>query len=103
MRQRPTAEWISALEVASVPCGPINTLPQVFADPHVIARQAVHTMTRDDGTDVRLTSNPIRMSETPPRADHPPPALGADTDTILTALLNADEKELRALRKAGVI
>lgn len=103
MRQRPTADWISALEVAGVPCGPINTLPQVFADPHVIARQAVHTMKREDGAEVRLTANPIRMSKTPPRADHAPPALGADTDAILAALLNADERELRALREAGVI
>ncbi|QGZ95258.1 CaiB/BaiF CoA transferase family protein [Terricaulis silvestris] len=103
MRQRPTAEWMGALEAAGVPCGPINTLPQVFADPHVIARQAVHTMTREKGAEVRLTANPIRMSKTPPRADHAPPALGADTDAILATLLNADEMELRALRETGVI
>lgn len=103
MQQRPTAEWISALEAAGVPCGPINTLPQVFSDPHVIARQAVHTMTRENGAEVRLTANPIRMSKTPPRADHAPPSLGADTDSVLTTLLNANDKELRALREAGVI
>jgi crotonobetainyl-CoA:carnitine CoA-transferase CaiB-like acyl-CoA transferase len=102
MRKRTTHDWIVALEAAGVPCGPINTLPQVFADPHVIARGAVQTMTRDAG-EVRLTANPIRMGKTPPRADYAPPSLGANTSEVLQALLNTDEAELRRLREQGVI
>jgi crotonobetainyl-CoA:carnitine CoA-transferase CaiB-like acyl-CoA transferase len=103
LRTRSTHDWLAALEAAGVPCGPINTLPQVFADPHVVARDIVQTVKREDGAELRLTANPIRMSKTPPRVEHAPPLLGGDTDDVLQTLLNADETELRRLREAGVI
>jgi len=103
MRQRPTADWIAALEKASVPCGPINTLPQVFSDPHVAARGAVHTMTRADGAEVKLTANPIRMSATPPEPRRAPPLLGQDTDAVLSGLLKLDAVEFRRLREAKAL
>ena len=68
---KPMAYWIETLENVGVPCGPINTIDQVFADPHVQARGAVETMTRTDGTEMRLVANPIRMSATPPTSRHP--------------------------------
>lgn len=103
MRQKSTAHWMKVLEEAGVPCGPINTLPQVFADPHVQARGAVQAMTRTNGAEVRLTANPIRLSKTPPDARIAPPLLGQDTDNVLTSMLGADESELRRLREQGVL
>lgn len=103
MSQRSTAYWMQALEKAEVPCGPINTLPQVFVDPHVTARGAVETMTRADGGAVRLTANPIRMSETPPQARQAPPLLGQDTETVLRDILGVDTAELRRLRENGIV
>ena len=103
MATRTTAAWIAALEKAQVPCGPINTLAQVYADPQVIARGAVHEMTRADGDHVRLAANPIRMSETPPAPRLAPPLLGQDTDAALRDLLDLDGDDLARLRHAGVI
>lgn len=103
MAGRTTAEWIAALESAQVPCGPINTLSQVYADPHVIARGAVHEMTRKDGQQVRLAANPIRMSESPPAPRLAPPLLGQDTDAVLHEILNLADAERARLRHAGVI
>lgn len=103
MRQKTTAHWIALLEQASVPCGPINTVPQVFADPHVNARHAVETMTRADGAQVRLTANPIRMSETPPNPRMAPPILGQDTNAVLLELLSLSDAELRQLREKGAL
>jgi crotonobetainyl-CoA:carnitine CoA-transferase CaiB-like acyl-CoA transferase len=103
MAQRTTSEWVAALERAQVPCGPINTLEQVYADPHVIARGAVQTMTRADGETVRLAANPIRMGATPPDPRLAPPLLGQDTDTVLRALLNVSEDDLARWRRAGAI
>jgi crotonobetainyl-CoA:carnitine CoA-transferase CaiB-like acyl-CoA transferase len=103
MIKRPTSYWIEALEKASVPCGPINTLPQVFADPHVLARGAVETATRSDGEEVRLTANPIRMNETPPRTRCAPPLLGEDTEHTLRELLDISDADFTLLRASGVL
>ncbi|MGD9980340.1 MAG: CaiB/BaiF CoA transferase family protein [Hyphomonadaceae bacterium] len=103
MRTRTTSAWVAALEAADVPCGPINTLDQVYADPQVVARGIVQTAARADGGDVEITSSPIRMSETPTRVDRAPPKLGEDTDAVLRELLGADQSELTAWRKIGAI
>ncbi len=103
MRSRTTAEWIVALEGADVPCGPINTLDNVFADTQVVARRAVETATRGDGQTISLTVNPVRMSETPPTLRAAPPMLGEDTDAVLQELLGASETELSAWRNVGAI
>lgn len=103
MRDKTTAYWVATLEEASVPCGPINTLPQVFADAHVKARGAVQTMRRADGEEVQLTANPVRMDVTPPTPRLAPPLLGQDTETVLTELAGATKEDVRRLRAAHVI
>ena len=103
MRAKTTAEWIKALEAADVPCGPINTLDQVYADPQVIARGAVETATRTDGVSVKLAANPVRMSATPPTTRLAPPALGHDTAQVLRELLGLSDMELSKLRDSRAI
>ncbi|MGQ0532177.1 MAG: CaiB/BaiF CoA transferase family protein [Caulobacteraceae bacterium] len=103
MRTRTTAEWVKALEAADVPCGPINTLDQVYADPQVVSRHAVASVTRSDGVAMRLAANPVRMSETAIATRRAPPALGQHTCEVLRELLGASETELSAWRKAGAI
>jgi crotonobetainyl-CoA:carnitine CoA-transferase CaiB-like acyl-CoA transferase len=103
MSKHPTAYWLDALEAARVPCGPINTLPQVFADPQAAARHTVETAHRNDGECFRLTASPLRMSQTPPQTRMAPPLLGQDTDTMLRDLLAASDAELAGWRAAGVI
>jgi crotonobetainyl-CoA:carnitine CoA-transferase CaiB-like acyl-CoA transferase len=103
MRARTTEEWICALEIAKVPCGPINTIDQVFADPQVIAREMQHEMIRPDGQALALVANPIKMSVTPPLPRLAPPALGADTDAKLSQLLGLLPDKLHDLRAKGII
>jgi crotonobetainyl-CoA:carnitine CoA-transferase CaiB-like acyl-CoA transferase len=83
---RSKANWLAALEAAKVPCGAINNLAEVFADPHVQARGMVHTWQHPLGGDVRLVASPIKMSLTPPRTDLPPPTLGQHTEEVLGSL-----------------
>lgn len=103
MQRKTTAQWVSALEAAQVPCGPINTLDQVYADPHVIARGAVEQVTRSNGEPLKLAANPLRMSETPPATHAAPPLLGENTDATLRELLALSEADLAHLREANVI
>jgi len=78
---------MQALEAAGVPCGPVNTIDQVFEEPQAIHRGLTVEQTRPDLADpVRTVASPIRLSKTPVRYDAPPPKLGQDTEAMLGAL-----------------
>jgi crotonobetainyl-CoA:carnitine CoA-transferase CaiB-like acyl-CoA transferase len=98
-----TAEWIALLEAAGVPCGPINDLAQVFADPQVQARGMRIDMPHPDAGGVPLVASPIRLSETPVEYRVPPPLLGQHTRDVLGQLLGLDAEQIEALAAAGVI
>jgi crotonobetainyl-CoA:carnitine CoA-transferase CaiB-like acyl-CoA transferase len=100
---RTTRDWIAALEAAGVPCGPINTLTEVFADPQVVARGMEIRMDHATGTSVPLVANPIRMSATPPEYRTAPPVLGQHTRAVLAERLGLDEAAIGALAEQGVI
>ncbi len=100
---RTTADWVAALETAGVPCGPINTLADVFADPQVVARGLNMHMAHASGTDASLVANPIRMSATPPEYRLPPPQLGADTRAVLGGWLGLDDAALSGLARDGMV
>ena len=75
---------MALLEAAGVPCGPVNTVDQVFEEPQAVHRGLVVEQAREDlGAPIRTVASPIRMSKTPVRYDLPPPALGADTEAVL--------------------
>ena len=81
------AGLMAALETGGVPCGPVNTVDQVFQEPQAVHRRLVVEQTRPDlDGPVRTVASPIRMSKTPVRYDRPPPALGQDTDEVLGRL-----------------
>jgi crotonobetainyl-CoA:carnitine CoA-transferase CaiB-like acyl-CoA transferase len=103
MKARTTAEWVAALEAAAVPCGPINTIDQVFANEQVLARGLQIGLTRDDGVQVPGVANPIVFSETPIEYEKAPPRLGDGTDKVLSETLGLQPAEIDALRKAGVV
>ncbi len=103
MIARTSADWIAALEAANVPCGPINSLEQVFADPQVQARGDVETVARSDGASVKLVASPIHMNVTPPTTRAAPPRLGADTEGALRDVLGASDADLARWRAAGAI
>ncbi len=100
---RSTSEWIAALEAANVPCGPINTLQGVFADPQVLARQMQINLPHPTAGQVPLVGNPIRYSATPVDYHSAPPLLGQHTAEVLAAKLGLSEKEIAALRELTVI
>lgn len=87
---RSTAEWIAALEEASVPCGPINRIDQVFADPHVQARGMQISLPHPKAGQVPLVASPMRLSASPVGYRLPPPGLGEHTRQVLAEWLNMD-------------
>jgi crotonobetainyl-CoA:carnitine CoA-transferase CaiB-like acyl-CoA transferase len=99
---RKTADWIAALEAANVPCGPINRIDQVFADPQSIARGHRIAMNRADGP-IELVASPLRLAATPPEYRLPPPLLGEHTEEILRGELGLAPEEIANLRNSAVI
>jgi len=100
---RTTAQWVSMLEACGVPCGPINRMDQVFADPQVQARAMRMEMSHPVAGKVPLVANPIRMSETPVQYRRAPPTLGEHTDDVLGEWLALDRPQVAALRDRGVV
>jgi crotonobetainyl-CoA:carnitine CoA-transferase CaiB-like acyl-CoA transferase len=103
MLTRPKSQWLQALEEAKVPCGAINNLAEVFADPQVLERDMVTTWEHPLSGPLDLVSSPIKLSATPVRRDLPPPLLGQHTDEVLTQLLQLDAQQLEALRQQNII
>ncbi|ODJ94523.1 CoA-transferase [Pseudomonas viridiflava] len=98
-----TAQWVDELEAAGVPCGPVNDLAQVFADPQVLARGLALELPHALGGRVAQVASPIRLSETPVEYRRAPPMLGEHTSQVLQELLGMSGDEVVALREAGVL
>ena len=102
MKTRTRADWLGSLEAAKVPCGPINDLADVFADPQVLAREMTVEMPHPLSGSVRLVASPMKFSATPVQYRRPPPLLGEHTAQIL-AELGLSDAEVGALRAAQAI
>jgi crotonobetainyl-CoA:carnitine CoA-transferase CaiB-like acyl-CoA transferase len=100
--KKTTAEWVTLLEAAGVPNGPINNIAQVFAEPQVKARGVRLELTNASGVKVPLVASPMRFSETPIEYRLAPPALGQHTEEVLRGLGKSDA-EIAALREKKVV
>ena len=103
LRTRTKADWLAALEAAKVPCGAINNLAEVFADPQVNARGMVTTWQHPVKINLRLVASPLKLSATPVRCDLPPPLLGQHTDDVLRTVLGYTDAQLAELQRNQVI
>ena len=102
-RSRSTAHWIAALENAGVPCGPINSIDAVFADPQVRARAMQVQLPHPVSGSVPLVANPLKFSETPVTYRMAPPTLGAQTREVLMDRLGMTTEDIERLRAARII
>ena len=98
-----TAEWVAQLEAVGVPCGPINDLAQVFADPQVQARGLAMQLPHALAGLVPQVASPIRLSETPVEYRNAPPLLGEHTQQVLERVLGMQAGAVQALRLSGVL
>ncbi len=103
MKTRTTSRWVEAFEAAAVPCGPINTIAQMFEDPQVLARGLQIGLTRGDGVQIPGVANPIRFSETPVEYERAPPKLGDGTERVLADVLGLTEIQIANLKISGAI
>ena len=98
-----TAQWVAQLEAVGVPCGPINDLAQVFADPQVQARGLAMQLPHALAGLVPQVASPIRLSKTPVEYRNAPPLLGEHTQQVLEQVLGLKAATVEALRRSGVV
>jgi len=102
-RTRTTQDWLTALGACGVPCGPINDLAAVYADPQVRHRGLSFALPHPESGQVPQVRNPVRYSRTEIEYEVAPPLLGQHTDQVLAAELGLTARELGELRASGVI
>lgn len=103
LRARTTAHWVAELEALGVPCGPINTIDQVFANEQVRAREMVIEVEHALAGKLSMVNNPVKLSETPITLDKAPPLLGEHTQRVLTEVLGLSVEQQEKLRVLGVV
>ncbi len=103
MRMRAQRDWLDALESVGVPCGPINTLEQVFADPQAQARRLRFDLPHALAGSVPQVRTPLVFGATPLGYSQPPPLLGEHTAGVLATRLGLPAQRIDALAAAGVI
>jgi formyl-CoA transferase len=95
--------WLKEITAAGVPCGPVQTIDEVFLDPQVLARDMVWTVPHPTAREVRLVGSPLKLIDSPASYRLPPPLLGEHTEEVLTSLLGYSMEELQHLRREGVV
>jgi crotonobetainyl-CoA:carnitine CoA-transferase CaiB-like acyl-CoA transferase len=89
--------WLAELEAAGVPAGPINTLDQVYQDPHVQAREMRRELPHPTAGVAPIAASPLKFSESPVQYHRPAPLLGEHTQQVLSERLGLNEAEIQAL------
>ena len=102
-RTRSTQDWLTALGARGVPCGPINDLAAVYADPQVRHRGLSFALPHPVAGQVPQVRNPVLYSRSTNEYHLPPPLLGQHTDQVLGTELGLSARELAELRARGVI
>jgi formyl-CoA transferase len=102
LRQQDSAHWVTAFSDAGVPCGPILSVDQVFADPQVQHLQMAQTIESQNSGPIQIVRSPTRLSRTPTALRRPAPKPGTSTEEVLLEHGYTSE-EIAELEKNGIV
>ena len=103
LRARTVDDWVARFREVGIPCGPLNRIDQVAADPQVAARGMIVEAQGPGGVKLKVVASPIKLSRTTLPVPSASPGLGDDTAWALGSLLGVDDTEIEALRREGVV
>lgn len=103
LRKRNADEWAVLFQERGIPCGPINTIAEVFEDPHVVYRQLKVDIPHPTARTIPSLKSPLRLSDSPVDYDVPPPMLGQHTQQVLEELCRCTPEQISNLREKGVV
>ncbi|MGD0795454.1 MAG: CaiB/BaiF CoA-transferase family protein [Dehalococcoidales bacterium] len=102
-KTRTTGAWLEELDKAGIPCGPVNNIAQVAADPQITARDMIVNIHHPEAGDFKVVNSPFKFSRTPCKADGFSPELGENTREVLQGLLKMSPEEIKRLKDTGAI
>jgi formyl-CoA transferase len=103
MAQKTCDEWVELMVAAAIPCGPVNDMQSLFADPQVVHRGMLAEVPHPTIGTLRLGGIPIKYSETPAAIRLPPPLLGQHTDEVLKDVLGYQDGQISKLKECGAV
>jgi CoA:oxalate CoA-transferase len=101
LRQQTTAHWVNEFEAIDLPCGPLNSIPEVAEYPQVKAREMLREVVSPRGNKLTISNSPLRLSRTPGGIRGGPPQPGQHTRDVLAELLGLDEAQIDAAYASG--
>jgi CoA:oxalate CoA-transferase len=102
-KMKPAIEWLTELEAVGIPCGPVNSIPEVIDDPQVKHRGMIQEVTHNVAGTIPIANTPFRYSRSETGISGPPPSFGADTEAILNERLGLSKETLATLKENKVI
>jgi len=102
-REKTAADWLDQIQAGGLPCGPINTVPEVFQHPQREERGLVQEVQHSSAGSIPLTGFPYKLSRTPAEIHHSPPRLGEHNQEILVEVLGYTRKEVEKFQEEGII
>jgi crotonobetainyl-CoA:carnitine CoA-transferase CaiB-like acyl-CoA transferase len=102
LREQNRQHWVAALDAAGVPASPINSIPEVFADPQVKSRRMITEIPHPLAGTVPQVGSPMRFGEAAVQPQRPPPLLGEHNVEVFHEL-GIDDQQLAELKRLGVI
>ena len=100
---QPTVWWINQLETLDIPCGPINTLQEVFNHSQIKHRNLVRKIPDNCSKQIYTIASPINLSETPLQYRSASPDLSEHCEKILSSELGYDSEKIQHLRENGIV
>lgn len=101
--EKTVKEVVEQFNNVGIPCGPVNTIPEAFSDPHIRAREMIVEFDQPGIGKIPLIGFPIKLSETPAEIKTPPPEIGEHNEEIYGGLLGLNSGQLSQLKQEGVI
>lgn len=100
--ERTVDEVMAVLDAASVPAGRIYTVADIAADPHYQARGMIEQVQMSDGTSMAVPGIVPKLSRTPGGHRRNAPALGQDTDAVLSNM-GLTPEQIQTLKDQGIV
>jgi CoA:oxalate CoA-transferase len=103
LKSKTTAEWVDLMIREDIPCGPVNSVPQLAEDPHTLAREMIAEVKHSRAGNLKVVNNPIKLSRTPAKLEKANPELGEHTEEILAGLLGYSREKIAGLKSEKAI